>query len=112
MFGLKIISKRELDLYLTVIREKTEEIDRLKKEYRHELQYEKNRAEAAINALLIKTNKIALTPAKEMSEDEQNAFAGKMYDIFGDNQAEEPSGNPARNFEEELLERIQSDRTK
>jgi hypothetical protein len=95
MFGLRLITKRELSLLNWQISELREE----KKQLYKQVDYERRRAEAAINALLIKTNKIALTPdpLTDLPDEEQEAIQANMLDIFGDNE------------EAEIIERLQHD---
>jgi hypothetical protein len=102
MFNLRIVHKRELALYAAQIEQSRKEIAELKKQVEHE----RLRAEGAINALLIRTNKIAITPnapSEMMSEEQEEKAKTKMLNIFGDDYE----------FDEaDLTERIQADGSK
>lgn len=95
MFGLRLISKRELALYSAQIQDMKTQIENLTKQ----IQHERKRAEAAINALLIRTAKIAITPLEGMSLEKEMEMKEKAYDIFGEGNQES---------EAEALERLQS----
>jgi hypothetical protein len=91
----RLISKRELMLYAAQISDMKAEIVRL----HAELDRERKRADAAVNALLIKTNKIAITPQEGITLQQEDDLKDKMFSIFGDDQA------PLT--EEEALEELQ-----
>jgi hypothetical protein len=80
VFGLKVISKRELSLYAAQIAEMKEQNDKLSQQVQHE----RKRAEAAINALLIRTARLAITPMEGMSLAKEMEMKESAYDIFGD----------------------------
>jgi hypothetical protein len=95
MLGLKLISKRELALYAAQIQELREQNARLALQIEHE----RKRAEGAINLLLMRTVKAAITPNEGITMQQEEELKAKQYDIFGDN-------NPIN--EDEALEKIQS----
>ena len=79
----KIISKRELLLYAAQISDMKAEIARL----HTSLDHERKRAESAINALLIRSAKLALTPEPTgLTLDQEESIREKTYNIFGDGQ--------------------------
>jgi hypothetical protein len=81
MFGWKIIHKRELALYAAQIDDSHQEIIALRKLVEHE----RKRAEGAINLLLMRTQKAALSPEPTpMTEEQEEAVKAKMLNIFGD----------------------------
>lgn len=97
MFGLKITTRRELMLFAAEIEDLRLERERL----RGQVEAERKRADAAINALLIRTQKLALTPeAPALTEDQEEARNTRILDIFGETMQED-----------ELIERIQNDRS-
>lgn len=102
MFGLKIVTKNELLLWQHQVETLQDEVKRL----HLEVERERKRAEAAINALLVKSAKVALTPEptgqdrdKELGDWER--YLDETFNIF----AEDPT---QAEIEKELLERIQS----
>jgi hypothetical protein len=96
MFGFVITTKRELSLNAAVMQDQKAEIERLHKENA----YEKARAEAAINALLMRSAKLAITPkASGLTEAEEDAIKSKTLDLFGDG---------SQVTEDEALEKLQS----
>jgi len=100
MFGFKIVHHRELSLYTATILDLRQE----KQALLVTVELERRRADAAVNALLIKTNKIALTPNPiPLSEDQEEAMRQTALDIFGDSQELK---------EQETMEKLQHDRTK
>jgi hypothetical protein len=81
MFGLKLITKRELALYVSTISDLRREAENLKKMIEHE----RMRAEGAINALLIKSVKMAIVPDDQrMTEMDEDKLKERQFDIFGD----------------------------
>ena len=99
MFGLKIVHQRELALYTATILELRKEKDALSRI----VEMERRRADAAVNALLIKTQKIAITPSPvPLNEDQEEAVKQSMLDLFND--AEQLNEN-------EILEKIQHERS-
>jgi len=85
MFGFKIIHKRELALYAAQIQDFRNQI----KELGLIIEHERKRAEGAINLLLIKTQKAAITPEPNpVTEKEEEEAKAKLLNIFGDNEEE------------------------
>lgn len=81
MFGYKLIHKRELSLYAAQIQEFKQEVDRM----RLQVEHERKRAEGAINLLLMKTQKAALTPdTPQLTDEQEETIKAKMLNIFGD----------------------------
>lgn len=102
MFGLKVVTKNELLLWQHQVETLQDEVKRL----HQEVERERKRAEAAINALLVRSAKVALAPEptpaerdRELGDWERNLDS--MFNIF----AEDPT---KEEMEKELLERIQS----
>ena len=96
----RIVSKRELALYAAQMQDFKTTIAELQSQVKHE----RLRAEGAINALLIRTQKIALTPetaTNPMTEEQEENYKSKLMNIFGDEYEED-------NF----IERVQADGTK
>jgi hypothetical protein len=92
----KLVSKRELTLYAAQIQELRNEVVQLKTQVDHE----RRRAEGAINLLLMRTVKAAITPEPTgMSLAEEENMKAKMFDIWGDGQ---------QLSEDEALEKLQS----
>jgi hypothetical protein len=91
MFGL---SKREIRMYENRIMDLEHQVANLQTL----VESERKRAEAAINALLIRVAKIAITP-NAVSEKDQEALKEKQFDLFGDG---------AEYTEEKALEDLQS----
>ncbi len=86
MLGWKIVHKRELLLYSVQIDDLKKQVEKLEKQVLDE----RYRAEGAINALLIKTNKIALAPRPEgMTLEQELEFKDKKFNIFGDGEVTE-----------------------
>ncbi|MDD5037008.1 MAG: hypothetical protein PHE55_19960 [Methylococcaceae bacterium] len=97
MFGLRLTTRRELMLFAAEIEDLRLERERL----RGQVDAERKRADAAINALLIRTQKLALTPeAPTLTEEQEEARNTRVLDIFGETMQED-----------EVLERIQNDRS-
>jgi hypothetical protein len=94
MFGLRMITKREIALYVSTIADLREEVQKWQEHYGHE----RKRAEGAINALLIRSARIAITP-DTITDEDQEKLREKQFDIFGDGQ---------NLNEEETLEKLQS----
>ena len=84
MFGLRITTKRELALLSGTIMDLRKEVERVREERDHE----RARAEGAINALMIKCTKMAITP-DPLTLEEQEKLLEKQWNIFADGQAEE-----------------------
>lgn len=98
MFGLRIITKREIALYTATILDLRNEIERMRVAVLHE----QKRAEAAINLLLAKTQKAVLTPENsEITLESQDRMKEIAYNIFGEDVIPEDD-------EEKLLEKLQS----
>lgn len=76
----KLVSKRELALYVGQIQDLRSEIADLNKK----LDHERARAEAAINMLLMRVAKAAITPDEKVSIDEQDSINQRQLDIWGD----------------------------
>lgn len=76
----RLISKRELLLYAAQLSDMKAEITRLQTQVEHE----RKRAEGAINLLLMRTVKAAITPNEGMTIAQEEEMKDKMYDIFGD----------------------------
>ncbi len=95
MFGIRLTTKRELTLLAATISDLRAEIARLNVQ----LEHERKRAEGAINALLIKCTKMAITTDHESTIEEQEKFKERQLNIFGD---DEPVS------EAEALEKLQS----
>jgi hypothetical protein len=76
----RIISKRELLLYAAQLSDMKTEIQRLNVLVEHE----RKRAEGAINLLLMRTVKAAITPQEGLTIQEEEDLKAKTYDIFGD----------------------------
>lgn len=94
MFGIKLITKRELALINATMTDQRAEIARLREQVNHE----RLRAEGAINALLIKQERIAITPNDGPSFQQEEEIKAKEMDIFAD----------GKMFtEEELLKELQ-----
>lgn len=98
MFGIRLTTKRELALFNAQLQDLRSE----REELRAQVERERKRADAAINALLIRTQKLALTPEPPaLTEEQEDARNTRMLDIFGES------------FEEnDITERIQHDRSK
>jgi len=64
-----------------------------------DVEHERKRAEAAINALLMRTAKLVLTPDSPATMEEQEKLKERQMDIFGDG---------ASYDEEQALEELQS----
>ena len=96
MFGLRLTTKRELSLFNAVIQDQKARILALERA----VQSEKKRAEAAINALLIKRTGLALTPDIPINEDQEEQLKVDALDIFRDLEEEKTA-------EETLMERLQ-----
>ena len=97
MFGLKITTQRELLLFRATIDDLRAEREKL----REQIVHEQKRAEGAINMLLIKTQKMALTPEPPaLTEDQEDAMKARMINIFGNDEDET-----------DVIERVQHDRT-
>lgn len=91
MFGLRLITRREILLWQATLQDHKEEIIRL----RLERDRERERAEGAINALLAKSAGLVVAP-KKVFEDELD----RSMDVFNDeNQDKEQA---------KLMEQIQS----
>jgi hypothetical protein len=99
MFGFKIVHHRELSLYTATILDLRQE----KLALQATVESERRRADAAVNALLIRTNKIALSPNPiPLNEDQEEAMKQSALDIFGDSQELK---------EQETMEKLQHDRS-
>jgi hypothetical protein len=100
MFGFTIASKREMAFFAAQIKELRDE----KRLLMQTIEVERRRADAAVNALLVKTNSVAINPVKApITEDQEEAMRQTSLDIFND--AEGLS-------DAEILERVQHDRTR
>jgi hypothetical protein len=102
VFGFKIITKVERQLWLAQIQDLKAEVIRLREEVLHE----RSRAEAAINALLKNSAKLALAPeptARERDRElaDREKELERLFDIFG----EDADGRIRQ--DQELLDRIQ-----
>jgi len=97
MFGFKLVHKRELSLYAATI----DDLRKEKEALQLAIERERRRADAAVNALLIKTAKVALTPNIPVSEDQEEAMRQSMFNLFDDQYPESS-----------VLERVQHDSTK
>lgn len=92
----RIISKRELVLYAAQIQELRNEVATL----RAQVEHERKRAEGAINLLLMRTVKAAITPEPTgMSLQDEENMKAKMFDLWGDGQ---------QLTEDQALEKLQS----
>lgn len=91
----RLISKRELALYLAQMADMKAEISRL----HVQLEHERKRAEGAINLVLMRSVKAAITPVEGMSLAQEMEMKEKAYDIFGDG---------ADYSEQDALEKLQS----
>lgn len=100
MFGITIASKREMAFFAAQIKDFKER----EKELMAIIEVERRRADAAINALLLKTNQIAINPVVRtpLNEDQEEAMRQAAVDIFNDS---------AELNENEILERVQHDRS-
>ncbi len=97
MLGWKLVPKRELLLWTAQIQDLKNDIKRL----REERDRERQRAEAAINMVLMKTQQVAITP--ETKPPDQAEISRLAFDIFND------SGQADKLKEEQaILDRIQS----
>lgn len=95
MFGWHLIHNRELSAYALRVSEYRKQIEDLILDVKHE----RERAERAINALLVKEKKIAINlDDKPMTFKEQDEVKARVLDIFND-------GNTMS--EEEALEMLQ-----
>ncbi len=88
MFGL--MSRRERSLLIPIVEEKKQEIvslrnelSILKTEMAKAIEWERLRAEGAINLLLLKTQKAVLTPAPGPGLNQEEMLE-KAFDLFGD----------------------------
>lgn len=114
MFGLKIISKGELFMYAQTIEALNDDKERLvnecnsiRRECAAAIEKERKRADAAVNALLIKTNRVAITPEPTDFElDKHLEREAKIMDIFGE------EDDKKHKETEQFMEDLQSDRTK
>ena len=97
MLGWRLVTKREMLLWAGVAQDLREEVKRL----REELAKERARCDAAVNALLIKTQQIAITP--ETKAPDIDAINKAAFDLFNDAQEEEKM-----KAERDALERMQS----
>jgi hypothetical protein len=96
MFGFKLVHKRELALYAAQIDDFHSQVLVL----RELVEHERRRAEGAINLLLMRTQKAALTPEPDkLTEDQQENLKAKMLNIFGDEYDEN-----------DLISRVQDDK--
>lgn len=94
MFGLRLTTKRELALQAATMLDMRREIARLNERIDHE----QKRAEAAINLLLLKTQRAVLTPDQGMTMVEEETMRQNMMDVFND--ADEPVKQEAKKLEE------------
>ncbi len=99
MFGS--MNRRERLLLISMVEEKKQEIvflrnelSILKTDTAKAIEWERLRAEGAINLLLLKTQKAVLTPLPE-SEQDREKMLEKAFDLFGD------EGSSALTVEEE-----------
>lgn len=82
---LRLVSKREMLLWAGTVQDLRNQIKALEEQVKHE----RARAEGAINALLIKTNRIAITPQENMTIKQEEDFKDKQYNIFGEGEIAE-----------------------
>lgn len=103
MFGWTLASKREISFFAAQI----EELRKEKRELLALVEVERRRADAAVNALMLKTNNIAINAVKSpvapvINEDTEEQFKQAALDIFNDSESL---------TEQEVIERIQHDRS-
>lgn len=111
MFGLRFTTKRELALFAATIDDLRRQISKLEDQKEKAVvkaeasaDYERRRAEAAINALLAKSAKIVITPeSKPISEDDMEAIKKGVYQIFGE---EEEAATPEEK-DKKIIEGLQ-----
>ncbi len=98
MFGLRLVTKREMALLAGTI----EDLRKEKQALQELVEHERKRSEGAINLLLIKTQGAALTPSPgPQQEAEEERVKNKMFNIFGDEYETEPT-------QDRLLEDLQN----
>jgi len=98
MFGLRLVTKAEISLYVGTISDLRSE----KKHLQELVEHERVRAEAMLNLLLMKTQQAAITPNDTMTMKQQEEFeqrTGDMLDIYGDGKVQ---------TQDELLKELQS----
>ena len=95
MFGFRLVHKRELALYAATI----DELHREKRDLTAQVEQERRRADAVVNALLIKKEQIAITPTQPLTEAQEEQMMQKTLNIFGDDTI----------TEKEFMERLQHD---
>lgn len=79
MFGLKLVTQREILLWQATTLDYKAECERL----RLEIDRERRRADGAINALLTRRAGVALVPQNTKPEDPEE-IERRMNDLFGD----------------------------
>jgi hypothetical protein len=99
-FGFSLISKEQKLLWLSVIQDYKDEVKRL----RQELEKERERTNAAVNALLAKSSGLMLTPETRPPDEDQ--IRKLAFDVFGESDQEEKLREEA-----EKLDRIQGKRS-
>ena len=96
MFGFMIVTKREILLYREAIDSLKAEVESLKKQISHE----RDRAEGAINLVLVKTTGMGISPSRPTDQEIDKIMEDTM-DIFGD--------RPISTEEEKkIMEKLQS----
>jgi hypothetical protein len=80
MFGLSLTTKVERQFTMAVIQDLREEIERLRKQ----IERERKRAEGAINLLLLRTTKAAISVDDHPTEAEMEKLSERQFDLFGD----------------------------
>jgi hypothetical protein len=80
MFGLRLTTKRELELLAATVRDLQRDIDYL----RRQVEIERSRADAAVNALLVKKQGVALRPEIARANERQQEEEERALDLFGE----------------------------
>ncbi len=97
MFGFKIVTKREIALWISQIEDYKNRLLAMQKERDHE----RLRAEGAVNALLAKTQGLVLTPDDKSHTDDVEEARNMMFTIFGEDEEE-------ASRQKDILEKLQS----
>ena len=101
MFGFTFASKREMAFFAA-------QLDELRKEKKvliETIEVERRRADAAVNALLMKTQNLIINPVKPqvaVTDEQEEAMKQTALDIFNDAEGLN---------EQETVERLQHDRS-
>lgn len=81
----KITTKREMALLAATIDDQRRQIEELRKLVEHE----RKRSEGAINLLLMKTQRAALTPDQPLTLEDEEQAKERMLNLFGEGEVDE-----------------------